>query len=189
MKKIVLVLLLTASLYGINAQTEAVEGDKKDYTEFGIETDLFAWRIGELFENIYLGAWIGIPHWKFVLSGGAMNVNPGHLPDFVKSNTAYIAQLRSDWFINKDLKGFWIGPSLSAEFADVVSTEDYKSKIFIMSGGFTTGYLFKAEHVYFGPSVSIHFTIGNPQLTVHEGYTYPMPPWSFETGFRFGYQF
>ena len=188
MKKIIVCMVLFLLVFSISAQTSSPE-ESKIPVEFGIETDLFAWRIGELFENIFLGAWIGIPHWKFALSAGAMNVNPGHLPDLVKSNTAYLAQIRADWFLNKELEGFWAGPSLIAERADIVSTENYKNQLFIMSGGFSTGYLFKAGHVYFGPSVSVHFTFGKPELTVYEGFTYPMPPWSFETGFRFGYQF
>lgn len=175
--------------YFITAQITPVEDNKKVVAEFGIETDLFAWRISEPFENFFLGFWTGIPHWKFALSAGAMNFNAGHLPDFVKSNTAYIGQLRADWFLNKELDGFWIGPSLLGELADVISDENYKNRIFMMSGGVTTGYLFKAGHVYFGPSLAVHITFGKPQLAVNENTSHPMPPWSFETGFRFGYQF
>ncbi len=127
MKKVFIILLLLL-VFTISVQAE--DDDRIFSINYGIETDLFSWRIGELFENIFISAWIGIPHWKFAVGAGAIQINSGHLPEYVQSYIAYPVQIQADWFFNKDLKGFWFGPSLLGEFADLVSTESYKSKVF-----------------------------------------------------------
>jgi hypothetical protein len=155
----------------------------------GVETDLLAWRIGELFESYYLGAWLGLPHWKFGLTGAAMELNPGHLPDGVARDYTLLAQLRADWSPSADRMGFWIGPSMTYEYLRITSTQGMESEVPILAAGLTAGYLLKSGKFYFGPSLAVHFTLGTPVFALNDAETAPAPPWSFETGFRFGYAF
>lgn len=157
--------------------------------KFGVETDLLAWRIGELFEAYYLCAWFGPERWRFGLTGAAIELNPGHLPDGIARDHTYLAQLRADWSPSADRMGFWIGPSMLYEFLRITSVEGRESELSVLAAGFTAGYLLRSGKFYFGPSLAIHFTIGRPMFALNDAETLPVPPWSFETGFRFGYVF
>jgi hypothetical protein len=141
------------------AETEALAESVSKPTswKFGVETDLLAWRIGELFEAYYLGVWFGPAHWKFGLTGAVMELNPGHLPDEVAPDNTLMAQLRADWSPSADRMGFWIGPSMIYEFLKITSVGGKESEVSVLVAGLTSGYLLKSEKFYFGPSLAVDF--------------------------------
>jgi hypothetical protein len=180
------VLLLCLVVFLLAAEEE--ESSASSW-KVGVETDLVAWRIGELFETVYLGAWVGPEHWKFALTGAALELNPGHFPDGIARDYTCLAQLRADWSPRADRMGFWVGPSLLYENLHIRSVNGIASEVSVLSAGTTFGYLLKSDKFYFGPSAAIHVTIGSPSFPLSDAEDMNLPPWSLETGFRFGYVF
>lgn len=162
--------------------------DTKNYN-WGVETELLAWRIGKFPKSFYLGGWYGQNHFKFSLATGYFDLVPNHLPDSFINDQTFILNLKCDYFFNEQYKNFWVGPSLLFENVNMISEENYASEISYFSLGFSTGFLFLIKNlVYIGPSLQIHFPLGKHKYIISPDRFYYVP-WSFEPGLRLGVKF
>jgi hypothetical protein len=156
---------------------------------WGVETELLAWRIGKFPKSFYLGGWYGQNHFKFTLATGYFDLVPNHLPDSFINDKTFILNLKCDYFFNEQYKNFWIGPSLLFENVNMISEENYSSEISYFSLGFSTGFLFLIKNlVYIGPSLQIHFPLGKHKYIISPDRFYYVP-WSLEPGLRLGVKF
>ncbi|MDD3860840.1 MAG: hypothetical protein PHW83_11630 [Bacteroidales bacterium] len=162
--------------------------ETKNYN-WGVETELLAWRIGKFPKSFYLGGWYGQNQFKYSLATGYFDLVPNHLPDSFTNYKTFILNLKCDYFFNEEYKNFWIGPSLFFEKANMISEENYKSELSYFAVGFSTGFLFLIKKlVYIGPSLQIHFPLGKHKYVISTDRFYYVP-WSFEPGLRLGVKF
>jgi hypothetical protein len=153
---------------------------------YGLEVDFLSFS----FKGYSFSAYLGMQQCRVRLNRSMAKIPERISINGVQQERINTTQIAFDFFINKDLKGFYTGPALSiwqTKFKKYPYKEfDYQSVVFSYTAGYN---IFLTKKLYLAPYIALHVrVIGTQDL---ELYKIQYKPYTFlpEINFKLGWKF